>query len=148
MLRERRAQRVGQRRALASDRGRARRPTSGNAAGDARDRSDGAVLEALADDASAPMKTSSPVARYGATRSNGASETFIPTRLGARSRSSSITATGTVVAAAVGVLVDVERERRARGGRGGEVLEKLDGVEARSTAGRSQRRRRPRPRAA
>src|SRR6185437_13967953 len=42
--------------------------------------------------ASAPTKTSSPPTRYGSTRSHGLSETFIPARFGARSRSRSITA--------------------------------------------------------
>ena len=52
------------------------------------------AASARSSSASAPTNTSSPSRRYGSTRSQGLSETFIPARFGARSRSRSITGSG------------------------------------------------------
>src|SRR5262245_44355663 len=61
--------------------------------GDSADRAGG---ESLVDERlRPPTKTSRPSTRYGSNRSQGASDTFIPARLGAAARNSSITCRGT-----------------------------------------------------
>ena len=65
----------------------------GRECGDGADRSTGQTLGGSA--TSGPTNTSRPSIRYGWKRSHGASETFMPARFGAASRSRSITVGGT-----------------------------------------------------
>ena len=91
---------------------------------------------------SGPTKTSSPSSRYGRNASHGESETFMPARFGARSRSRSIRSRRHRVTARARELVDVERQRVARAAAASKCAA-ARGRRAGSTAARSRPRRQP-----